>query len=59
MSAWLDFVRPWALLRLMGLFAWDVVVAAFQIVAVIITGRSRRSAPRRTASASVMPPSRS
>lgn len=37
-------VRPWALLRLMGLFAWDVMVAAFQIVAVIITGRVPREA---------------
>lgn len=37
-------IRPIALARLMLLFAWDVIVAASQIVAVIVQGRQPREA---------------
>ncbi|MGB3955932.1 MAG: Na+/H+ antiporter subunit E [Brooklawnia sp.] len=37
-------IRPIAFARLVGLFIWDVIVAAFQIVTVILTGRTPREA---------------
>lgn len=42
-------IRPVAFLRLVGLFIWDVIVAAFQIVAVILSGRVPREAIIRVA----------
>lgn len=37
-------VRPVALVRLIGLFCWDVLVAACQIAWVVLTGRTPREA---------------